>query len=904
MNSNPKYALGFHAEALTNNYEIETYSGDISLTAETVLGSDAQVAVKNSGKVEVVAPSSMDIWVNGANFHPHASVTTAAATFKNGVPVVIEKSTAYQTAGNPSLRNYGTSRFDETATFISGFSVPNGGTATIDNEVVTTSEIANLTVTSRLIYNTGTHPDFFYVDDANGHDTDNNGSVLAPYKTIQAAVNRINSSTFSNNVFVIYVRAGTYVENVVISRGYVSIIGENGVLLKGQIKNAISNAFSLATLPIPVYVSGVEFQSVDSGSNTRCFIEVGDISGTFTSAQLRGVGVVLNNCTFRCSYTNPDATYTNKDGILYCTDASSVHTVLFLNCVVLDTSGNTTVPTLYITNGMLTITNGVAQKTTNNDQMALVGTSATGYFQANDTSLTGYMTLYSASASMFFQSENVLQNTRVRNPGSKNPIDLYDEGSVVLFDVYFDVASAIGELVKGRNGGGTQDQTLRYADIVVPSTAITVAVAATVPNVNSISDRPITHYGGDVFFSALSRLAIPATSSRPTTTSVPTGCIIWNTTDSRLELYESGTDTWIPISSPFLWNDAGGGWYLPDAQANLGIGTVNPIYRLHITSSDGYPSAAWTGTSGGQAVTYIQGIFDNDVDGDYAGIVLNSGTAAIPLILTTGDAWGTGGIFIDGSTNFVGINNTNPQYDLHVSGGLFTETFIAETILVQNLGAGDVNLASIVIQQGTNDATNFATIQLRTGVEDSATDQVVRWELQKDGNMRMQRAITNGVLTTTNHMNVLIDGKIGFNRVPTTYNAEFQGDVYATGNMHATAHITHSDRRVKEIIDSFDAEGYSDRIRNLHGRRYFNKLSNREEYGLIAQEVQLHFPELVTALHSSSSSKLLNACGHDDGDPLLAVHYSGLIVPMIDCIKNLYKRIEDLESKCKCISQN
>jgi hypothetical protein len=87
-----------------------------------------------------------------------------------------------------------------------------------------------------------------------------------------------------------------------------------------------------------------------------------------------------------------------------------------------------------------------------------------------------------------------------------------------------------------------------------------------------------------------------------------------------------------------------------------------------------------------------------------------------------------------------------------------------------------------------------------------------------------------------------------------------------------------SDYRIKDDIKQLD-DTFS--VKNLNPISYKNLLTNQQELGLLAHELQEHYPELVT--------------GEKDGPEIQKVNYIGLIPILINEIKILEKRVEDLE---------
>lgn len=102
-----------------------------------------------------------------------------------------------------------------------------------------------------------------------------------------------------------------------------------------------------------------------------------------------------------------------------------------------------------------------------------------------------------------------------------------------------------------------------------------------------------------------------------------------------------------------------------------------------------------------------------------------------------------------------------------------------------------------------------------------------------------------------------------------------------------------SDIRLKDNIETL--EGSLDKIRAIRGVSYTYKASGEKHYGVIAQEVQPHFPDAVTTQTGT---------GGEDEDEYLGVAYTDLIAPLIESVKELadkldaaLKRIAELEGK-------
>jgi tRNA(Ile2) C34 agmatinyltransferase TiaS len=97
-----------------------------------------------------------------------------------------------------------------------------------------------------------------------------------------------------------------------------------------------------------------------------------------------------------------------------------------------------------------------------------------------------------------------------------------------------------------------------------------------------------------------------------------------------------------------------------------------------------------------------------------------------------------------------------------------------------------------------------------------------------------------------------------------------------------------SDYRVKKNIKPLILEEYS--VNNLNPVYFKYKDSSKESLGLIAHELQEHYPFLVE--------------GEKDGEKTQSVNYNGLISVLIKEIQELKKEIKQIKielNKLKCV---
>ena len=103
----------------------------------------------------------------------------------------------------------------------------------------------------------------------------------------------------------------------------------------------------------------------------------------------------------------------------------------------------------------------------------------------------------------------------------------------------------------------------------------------------------------------------------------------------------------------------------------------------------------------------------------------------------------------------------------------------------------------------------------------------------------------------------------------------FNGNVYVNGTITMS-----SDRSLKQDIETLDSDAALDQIAALRPVAFTWKKTGAPDMGLIAQEVDSVYPELVT---------------HGAADETLALKYTSLIAPMIASIQELKKRNDKIE---------
>jgi uncharacterized protein (DUF342 family) len=117
-------------------------------------------------------------------------------------------------------------------------------------------------------------------------------------------------------------------------------------------------------------------------------------------------------------------------------------------------------------------------------------------------------------------------------------------------------------------------------------------------------------------------------------------------------------------------------------------------------------------------------------------------------------------------------------------------------------------------------------------------------------------------------------------------NLHVQGNIDCSGNVLATTFSMPSDYRIKENVTQLDETFIVDKLNPV---TYLNKKSGKQDIGLIADELQEIYPELVN--------------GEKDGEQLQSVNYTGLIPILIKEIQELKKEIKSVKTELNELKQ-
>lgn len=218
---------------------------------------------------------------------------------------------------------------------------------------------------------------------------------------------------------------------------------------------------------------------------------------------------------------------------------------------------------------------------------------------------------------------------------------------------------------------------------------------------------------------------------------------------------------------------------------------------------------------------------------------------------------GSEGVFVNSSGN-VGIGTNSPSQRLQVAGTIRTNLTGTGNRCLYVTPTGDIAAKTVdcgTSTGGDNLGSHIATQNIQLG----------NYWLSGDGG-------SEGVFVNSS-------GNVGIGTNAPGY------PLQVNGNIGATAFIYTSDVRLKTEITTLDNS--LDKISQLRGVSFRWQDSGQPSVGLVAQEVEKVFPELVR-----------------DSNGLKGVEYGNLVAPLIEAIKeqqtqikSLSERLERLEAK-------
>ncbi|PSR56992.1 hypothetical protein AHMF7605_27650 [Adhaeribacter arboris] len=312
----------------------------------------------------------------------------------------------------------------------------------------------------------------------------------------------------------------------------------------------------------------------------------------------------------------------------------------------------------------------------------------------------------------------------------------------------------------------------------------------------------------------------------------------------------------------------------------MGVGTSTPAAKLHVTEGSD------VALSGGGFIV-AGSITANNVALDNNEIMARSNGASADLFLNQ-----NGGNLIYNGTNGtgnMGIGNTQPAGRLHITGGTDAAQGGGGFIITGGLTGENIAIDNNEIMARLNGVAsplflnhNGGNVILQAGPNSTAGKLGIHTD-----NPVVEAHLVHGVGTGSNHgLRLANSGANNQNWTLYVSNANGNLDLYANNaflgrfNDATGAYSTVSDLRFKKDIEK--AEAVLPKVLQLDVKKYHflkNKVEDQKNYGLIAQEVEKIFPEVVFKEKG------------DDGAETYTMDYSAFGVLAIKAIQELQQTV-------------
>ncbi len=345
-----------------------------------------------------------------------------------------------------------------------------------------------------------------------------------------------------------------------------------------------------------------------------------------------------------------------------------------------------------------------------------------------------------------------------------------------------------------------------------------------------------------------------------TTRSSGTKLVLWNRVDASNVDYafgiSSGPDTlWSSVSSNF----ARFGWYA----GTVGIATLYGEGNLDIvgivSASSFRPKSGYIQAPDGTNSFYIYNSTGNVAFQGTIGVSQINSSAGYSAI-TFSSSSTTPTVDIVNNLNVSGVTSTN-------SLSIGSTQVISSSRELQNIASLDATTIATIESAIVNAPNTFDDIQV-TGLSTFTNGPVLIGTGTSTGTTPQALQVESGAY---------FSGNLGIGTTNPTSKLQVEGDVFVSGILTATDINSASDINLKKNIRPF--ENSLDKVIQINGVTFEWKKTNSQSAGIIAQDVEKVFPELVR-----------------DGD-FKTVNYNGLIGVLVESIKELKQEIEDLKRK-------
>ena len=265
--------------------------------------------------------------------------------------------------------------------------------------------------------------------------------------------------------------------------------------------------------------------------------------------------------------------------------------------------------------------------------------------------------------------------------------------------------------------------------------------------------------------------------------------------------------------------------------------------------------------------------------------VIGNGTSSGSLsdafkVMFNGDAYISSSLYLGGTAvtstaaeiNYVDGVTSNVQTQLDSKQASITGA--ATTI-----ASSDLTVSRALTSNASGKVEVSAVTSTELGYLDGVTSPV---QTQLDSKLS-----SSGNITTGGNIIIPDSGTVGSSTDNDAMTIASNGNVTFSQDLNVSGDITvSSDQRLKSNIKSLGST--ISKLMQIDGKTYTTRNNGKEKIGILAQEVQKVFPELVS----------------EDDNEMLAVNYQGLVPVLINALKEQDEKINRLEMLVETLIKN
>jgi len=322
------------------------------------------------------------------------------------------------------------------------------------------------------------------------------------------------------------------------------------------------------------------------------------------------------------------------------------------------------------------------------------------------------------------------------------------------------------------------------------------------------------------------------------------GLLYYNTTTKKFEFYDGSTLNWKPINLVDVAINNPNNYFIAPP-GNLGIGSSNPLQKLHVEGSAYISGNIGLGTSNPLQKLHVTG--NTYITGNLG--IGNS--SPLQKLHVAGNTYITGNL---------GLGTSSPTAKLDVKGTTWINEYNsnfrfwdqgysnnASLDMWSGYSGGAASSLSTIRFFDNSGNTKYASIEAWTDPSGAPSYFVLSSDKTTILGGKADVKIFSGADGWNDPTVEIIEGKVGINKLQPTVALDVVGDICYTGAINSC-----SDKRYKKDLEPLTS--VVEKLKQVNGVYYYwktkefpeNKFAETKQIGVIAQELETVYPELVS----------------------------------------------------------